>query len=33
VGWRLMLLAAAVYFVILALTAVFDSMVSNPPGT
>jgi hypothetical protein len=32
VGWRLMLLAAAMYFLILALTAVFDGMVSNLPG-
>jgi hypothetical protein len=33
VGWRLMLLAAAMYFIILALTAVFEKMVSNLPGT
>lgn len=33
VGWRLMLLAAAMYLAILALTAVFENMVSNLPGT
>jgi hypothetical protein len=33
VGWRLMLLAAAMYFLILALNAVFENMVSNLPGT
>jgi hypothetical protein len=33
VGWRLMLLAAAMYFVILALAAVFESRISNLPGT
>ena len=32
VGWRLMLLAAAMYLVILALTAVFENMMSNLPG-
>lgn len=32
VGWRLMLLAAAMYFVILALTAIFANMISNLPG-
>jgi hypothetical protein len=33
VGWRLMLLATAMYLAILALTAVFESMISNLPGT
>jgi hypothetical protein len=32
-GWRLMLLAAAMYLVVLALAAVFDNMISNLPGT
>ena len=32
VGWRLMLLAAAMYLMILALTAVFENMVSSLPG-
>jgi hypothetical protein len=32
VGWRLMLLAVAMYLVVLALTAVFDNMISNLPG-
>ena len=32
VGWRLMLLTAAMYFLILALTDVFDCMVLNLPG-
>jgi hypothetical protein len=32
VGWRLMLLAAAMYFIILAVTAVFENMLSNLPG-
>jgi hypothetical protein len=32
VRWRLMLFAAAMYFVILALTAVFENMLSNLPG-
>ena len=33
VGWRMMLLAAAMYLNLLVLTAVFENMVSNKPGT
>ncbi len=32
-GWRLMLLAAVIYLLVRGLTAVFESMVSNLPGT
>ena len=32
-GWRMMLLGAAIYFLILALAAAFESLVSNLPGT
>jgi hypothetical protein len=32
VGWRLILFAAAMYIFILALTAVFENMLSNLPG-
>ena len=33
VGWRMMLLAAAMDLNLLVLTAVFENMVSNKPGT
>jgi hypothetical protein len=33
VGWRLMLLAATMYLALLALAAIFSSMISNLPGT
>lgn len=32
-GWRMMLLAVTMYIMILALTAVFENMLSNLPGT
>lgn len=32
-GWRMMLLAVAMYLMILVLTAVFKDMISNLPGT
>ena len=32
VGWRMMLLAAAIYLLIRALSAAFEGMVSNLPG-
>lgn len=32
VGWRMMLLAAAMYLLIVALAAVFENMISNLPG-
>ena len=31
-GWRMMLLAAAIYLLVRVLAAVFESMVSNLPG-
>ena len=33
VGWRLILLAVAAYLLIVGLGAVFDSFISNLPGT
>ena len=32
-GWRMMLLAAAIYLLIVVLAAVFENMLSNLPGT
>ena len=31
-GWKMMLLAAAIYFLVRVLAAVFENMVSNLPG-
>ena len=31
-GWRMMLLAATIYLLVLALAAFFENMISNLPG-